>query len=128
MPHFIFQKVSLNMLSCDKTAETPLSQTGSTLARTTCNLTPFARCTLGLNRHSPAICIKISYVITAYVTHGFTSRKKLTNREMVNFQKLDFLRSLTTHSVTTGAREVNGTSVISLATCTHNSKREMREI
>ena len=27
----------------------PLSQTGSTLART--NLSPFARCTLGLNRH-----------------------------------------------------------------------------
>ena len=50
----------------------------------------------------------------------------LTNREMVNFQKIDFLRFLTTNSVTTGVRELNETSVVSLAT--HNSKRDMREI
>ena len=50
----------------------------------------------------------------------------MANREMVNFQKLDFLRFLTTNSVTTGARELDGPSVISLAT--HNSKREMLEI
>ena len=45
---------------------------------------------------------------------------------MVNFKKLDFLRFLTINSVTTGARELNGTSQKSLAT--HNSKRKMREI
>ena len=53
----------------------PLSQTGCALART--NLSPFGRCTLGLNRHSPAIFIKIYYAITAYMymTQGLTSRK-----------------------------------------------------
>ena len=79
-----------------------LSQTGSTLART--NLSPFARCTLGLNRHSPAIFIKIFYAITACMIQGCPSRKYFrTNREMVNFQKLDFLQFFTTNSVTTGA-------------------------
>ena len=51
----------------------PLSQTGSTLTRT--SLSPFARCTLGLNRHSPAILIKIFYATTACMTQGFTFRK-----------------------------------------------------
>ena len=51
-----------------------LSKTGSTLARTN-QLSPFARCTLGLNRHSPAIFIKIFYVITPCMTQCFTSRK-----------------------------------------------------
>ena len=90
-----------------------LSQTGSALART--NLSPFARCTLGLNR--------LFITITAYMTQGFT-----TNREMVSsFQALDFCdRSLTTNSVTTETQELNGTSMISLAS--HNSKREKREI
>ena len=51
----------------------PLSQTGSTLTGT--NLSPFARCALGLNRHSPAIFIKMFYPIVAWMTQGFTSRK-----------------------------------------------------
>ena len=101
-----------------------LSQTGSTLTRT--NLSPFALCTLRLNRHSPASFIKIYYPITALHDSGLYIQKILTNREMVNFQKLDFLRFLTINSVTTGARKLNGTSQISLAT--HNPKREMREI
>ena len=45
----------------------------STLAHT--NLSPFAQCTLGLNCHSPAIFIKIFYVITVCMTQGFTSTK-----------------------------------------------------
>ena len=45
---------------------------------------------------------------------------------MVNFQNLNFLRFLTTNSVTTGARELNRTSVILLAT--DYSKCTMREI
>ena len=52
--------------------------------------------------------------------------RKMTNREIVNFQKLDFLRFISVNCVTTGARKFNETSQISLAT--HNSKREMREI
>ena len=101
-----------------------LSQTGSTLART--NLSPFSRCTLRLNRHSLAIFIKIFLCDHCLHDSGLYIQKILTDREMVNFQKLDFLRFLTTNSVTTGARVLNGTSVISLAT--HNSKRETREI
>ena len=69
--------------------------------------------------------IKIFYAITACVTWLYI-QKILTNREMANFQKMAFLLFLTTNSVTTVARELNGTSVISLVT--HNSKREMREI
>ena len=57
---------------------------------------------------------------------GLCIQKILTMREMVNFQKIDFFAILTANSFTTGARELNGTIVISLAT--HNSKREMREI
>ena len=37
------------------------------------HLSPFARCTLGLSRHSPAIFIKIYCAITACMTHGFAS-------------------------------------------------------
>ena len=44
---------------------------------------------------------------------------------MVNFQKINFLRFLITNSVTTGARELNGTSVISLAT---NNSRDLDEV
>ena len=47
----------------DKPGSIPLSQTGSALARA--DLSPFARSTLGLNRHSPAIFIKIYNAITA---------------------------------------------------------------
>ena len=63
----------------------PLSPTASAL-RT--NVPPFARCTLGLNHHSPAIFNMIYYGITARMTKSFTSGKLLT---MVNFQKLDLL-------------------------------------
>ena len=45
---------------------------------------------------------------------------------MVNCQKCDFLLFLTINSVTTGERELNGTSQISLAT--HNAKGEMRDL
>ena len=84
----------------------PLLQTGSTLART--NLSPFARCTLGLNCHTPVIFSRLC----DHCLHdlGLYIQKILTNREMVNFQKFDFLRFLTINSVTTGARELNGTS------------------
>ena len=51
----------------------PLLQTGSALART--YLSPFARCTLGMNRHLPAIFSKLYYAITACMTWGFTPRK-----------------------------------------------------
>ena len=57
---------------------------------------------------------------------GLYIQKILNKREMVNFQKLDFLRFLTTNSLTAGARELNGISVISLAT--NNSKREVRDL
>ena len=40
---------------------------------------------------------------------GLYIQKILTNREMVNFQKLDFLRFLTTNSFITGAHELNET-------------------
>ena len=57
---------------------------------------------------------------------GLYIQKILTKREMVNCQKFDFLLFLTINSVTTGARELNGTSQISLVT--HNAKGEMPEI
>ena len=88
-----------------------LLQTGSALART--NLSPYGRCTLGLNRHF----LKNILCVTACITQGFNYIQTiLTNREMVNFKKLDFLRFLTTNFVTTGARELNGTSQLLLAT------------
>ena len=45
---------------------------------------------------------------------------------MINCQKFNFLLFLTINSVTTGVRELNGTSQMSLVT--HNAKGEMREI
>ena len=54
------------------------------------------------------------------------TQKILTKREIVNCNKFDFLLFLTINSVTTGARDLNGTSLMSLAT--HNAKGEMREI
>ena len=45
---------------------------------------------------------------------------------MINCQKFNFFAILTINSVTTGVRELNGTSQISLVT--HNAKGEMREI
>ena len=59
------------------------------------------------------------------MTQDFTARKYYL-KEMINGQKFNFLLFLTVNSVTTGARELNGTSQISLAT--HNAKGEMREI
>ena len=44
---------------------------------------------------------------------------------MIKFQ-IDFLQFLTINSVTTGARDLNGTSQISLAT--HDAKGDMRDI
>ena len=65
--------------------------------------------------------LKIYYAITACMTQGFTFR-----REMINCQKFNILLFLTLNSVTTGVRELNGTSEISLVT--HDAKGEMREI
>ena len=50
----------------------------------------------------------------------------LTKKEMINFKKIIFLLFLTINSVTTGVRELNGTSQMSLVT--YNAKDEMREI
>ena len=44
---------------------------------------------------------------------------------MINCQKFNFLLFSTKNSVTTGARELNGTNQIPLAT--HNAKGGMRE-
>ena len=74
-PKSLFQKSSFT-----------LSPTGSALAYI--NLSPFARSTLGLNRHFPAIFITIYRCLHDL---GLYIWKMLTNREMVNFQKLDFL-------------------------------------
>ena len=103
-----------NIFRCDYGT---LSQTGSTLT-----LSHFTRCTLGLNRHF------YLNILCDHCLHdsGLYIQKILTNKEMANFQKLDFLRVLTTNPVITGARKLNGTSVKSLAI--HNSKREMRDI
>ena len=57
---------------------------------------------------------------------GLYIRKELTKREMINCQKFNFLLFLTTNSVTTGVRDLNGTSQISLVT--QDAKGEMREI
>ena len=53
-------------------------------------------------------------------------QKILTKREIINCQKINFLLCLTMNSVTTGVRELKGTSQMSLLT--HNAKGEMREI
>ena len=57
---------------------------------------------------------------------GLYIQKMLTKREMINCQKFYFLLFLTINSVTTGVRELNVTSQISLVT--HGGKGEMREI
>ena len=74
----------------------------------------------------PPFLLKLFYAITACVTQGFTLRKILTKREMINCQKFNFLLFLTINSVTTEERELNETSQISLVT--HDAKGEMREI
>ena len=103
-----------------KTKTEPLSQTGSTLART--NLSPFARCTLGLNRNFIKNILCDHYLQDFRVLHS----ENIDKREIINCQQFNFLLFLTINSVTTGARELNGTSQISLVT--HNAKGEMREI
>ena len=67
-------------------------------------------------------------ILCDYFLHdsGLYTQKILTEREMVNLQKFNRLLFLTLNSVTTGVRELNGTSQISLAT--HDAKGEMREI
>ena len=95
------------------------SQTESALARTT--LSPFARCILGLNRHSPAIFIKICYAITACMALGFTL---FTNREMVNFQKLDFFAIFNIKFCHYRSARISGTNQIMPAT--HNAKRDLQ--
>ena len=57
---------------------------------------------------------------------GLYIQKILTKREMIKCQKFNFLLFLTINSVTTGVRELNRTSQMSLVT--HNAKGEMREI
>ena len=69
----------------------------------------------------PPFFLKIEYAITACMTQGFIFR-----REIINCQKFNFLLFLTINSVTTGVRDLNGTSQISLVT--HDAKGEMREI
>ena len=98
----------------------PLSQIGSTLART--NLSPFAGCTLGLNRHF------IKNILCDHRLHdsGLYIQEILTKREMINCQKFNFLLFLTMTSLTTGVRELNRTIPMSLVS--HNAKGEMREI
>ena len=100
---------------------TALSQTGSSLART--NLSPFARCTLGLSRH-----FYKKNILCDHCLHdsGLYIQKILTKREMIYCQKSNFLLFLTIYSVTTVVRELNETSQISLVT--HDAKGEMREI
>ena len=72
----------------------------------------------------PPFLLKIFY----YCLHdsGLYIQKVLTKREMINCQKFIFLLFLTINSVTTGVRDLNGTSQISLVT--HDAKGEMREI
>ena len=55
------------------------------------------------------------------MTHGI-----LTEREMINYQKFNFLLFLAINYVNTGLRELNGTSKMSLIT--RNAKGQMREI
>ena len=69
--------------------------------------------------------LQIYYAITACMTQLYI-QKILTKRELINCQIFDFLLFSTINSVTTGARELSGTSQISLVT--HNAKGEMREI
>ena len=85
-------------------------------------------CRLSLVAHWDRTDIFIINILCDHCLHdaGLYIKKIFTKREMVNCQKFDFLLVLTINSVTTGARELNGTSLISLAT--HNAKGEMREI
>ena len=98
----------------------PLSQTGSSLVQT--NLSPFARCTLGLSRHflKNILCDHCLLASWLYI------QKILTRRQMINCQKFNVLLFLTINSITTAVRELNRTSQISLIT--HDAKGEMREI
>ena len=59
--------------------------------------------------------------------HNFhITETQFTILYIINIHKNDFLRYLTICSITTGVRELNVNSQISLAS--HNSKHEMREI
>ena len=66
-------------------------------------------------------------ILCDYCLHdsGLYIQKILTKREMINCQKINLLVFLTLNSVTTGVRELNGTSQIPLVT--HDAKGKMRE-
>ena len=85
-------------------------------------------CRLSLGAHWDWAAIFIWNKLCDHCLHdsGLYIQKILTKREMINCQKFNFLLFLTTHSVTTAERELNGTSQISLVT--HDAKGEMREI
>ena len=70
----------------------------------------------------------IKNILCDYCLHdsGLYIQKKMTKREMINCKKFNLLLFLTLNSVTTGVRELNGTSQISLVT--HDAKGEMLEI
>ena len=70
----------------------------------------------------------LKYILCDYCLHdsGLYIQKILIKREMINCQKFNLLLFLTLNSVTTGVRELNETSQISLVT--HDAKGEMREI
>ena len=50
----------------------------------------------------------------------------MTKKEMIKYQKFNFLLFLTVNSVTTGVPELNGTGQISLVT--HNAKGGLDEV
>ena len=87
------------------------------------NLSPFARCTLKLIRHSPPFLIKIYYASLLAWLRALHP-EILTNREMVNFQKLDFLLFFFINCVTSGARELNGIRQTGLDPIIQNAKCE----
>ena len=77
---------------------------------------------------NPGTAIFIKNILCDHCLHdsGLYIHKILTKRELINCQKFNFLQFLTINFVTTGVRELNGTSQISLVT--HNAKGEMQEI
>ena len=96
--------VIVRSLSSACIVSSTLSQIGSALACT--YLSPFARYILGLIRHSRHFYY---YILCDNCLHdlGLYIWKILTNREVVSFQKLDFLRLFFINCVTTAAKELN---------------------
>ena len=79
-------------------------------------------CRLSLGAHWDQTAIFIKNILCGYCLHdsGLYIQKILTKREIINCQKFNLLLFLTLNSVTTGVRELNGTSQISLVT--HDAK------